>query len=162
MNIVIVGGGTAGWIAAYYISKSQPRKHNITVIESSKIGIIGAGEGSTGSMIDLLNGSFFNHKVDILDFMKKTDATYKMGIRHQNWSPIVKEYFAQSCHPTGLRLPPGCKFICVEQCSGLKARFASSGPAGGLGYRHFASSGQYVCQSCPCPGKLCPAVSRDR
>ena len=105
MNIVIVGGGTAGWIAAYYISKSQPRKHNITVIESSKIGIIGAGEGSTGSMIDLLNGSFFNHKVDILDFMKKTDATYKMGIRHQNWSPIVKEYFAPlDVSPTGYTL----------------------------------------------------------
>jgi tryptophan halogenase len=105
MNIVIVGGGTAGWLAAYYISKSQPNKHNITVIESSKIGIIGAGEGSTGSMIDLLNGSFFNYKVDIADFVEKTDATYKMGIRHQNWSPNVKEYFAPlDVSPTGYTL----------------------------------------------------------
>lgn len=105
MNIVIVGGGTAGWIAAYYISKSQPGNHTITVIESSRIGIIGAGEGSTGSMIDLLNGSFFNHKVDISDFMEKTDATYKMGIRHQGWSPNIKEYFAPlDVSPTGYTL----------------------------------------------------------
>ena len=105
MNIVIVGGGTAGWLAAFYICKSQPKKHNITVIESSKIGIIGAGEGSTGSMIDLLNGSFFNFKVDIADFVEKTDATYKMGIRHRHWSPTVQEYFAPlDVSPTGFTL----------------------------------------------------------
>ena len=55
MKITIVGGGTAGWIAAYFISKAQPNAHEITVIESSKLGIIGAGEGSTGTMIDLQN-----------------------------------------------------------------------------------------------------------
>jgi flavin-dependent dehydrogenase len=105
MNIVIAGGGTAGWLAAFYISKAQPTKHNITVIESSKIGIIGAGEGSTGSMIDLLNGSFFNYKVDLADFVEKTDATYKMGIRHQHWSPNVQEYFAPlDVSPTGFTL----------------------------------------------------------
>ena len=54
MKIVIVGGGTAGWIAAYFLAKSQPKKHEIIVIESSKLGIIGAGEGSTGTMIELL------------------------------------------------------------------------------------------------------------
>jgi flavin-dependent dehydrogenase len=105
MNIVIAGGGTAGWLAAFYISKAQPNKHKITVIESSKIGIIGAGEGSTGSMIDLLNGSFFNYKIDLADFVEKTDATYKMGIRHQHWSPAVQDYFAPlDVSPTGFTL----------------------------------------------------------
>jgi tryptophan halogenase len=105
MKIVIVGGGTAGWLTAFYICKAQPGIHNITVIESSKIGIIGAGEGSTGSMIDLLSGKFFDYAVDIDDFMKKTDSTYKMGIRHQNWSSTVQEYFAPlDVTPTGFTL----------------------------------------------------------
>lgn len=94
MNISIVGGGTAGWIAAYFICKDQPGKHNITVIESSKIGIIGAGEGSTGTMLDLLNGSFFPFKIDINSFLKDVDGTLKMGIYHQNWSGDGSGYFA--------------------------------------------------------------------
>jgi tryptophan halogenase len=94
MNIVIVGGGTAGWIAAYYIAKAQSGKHNITVIESSKLGIIGAGEGSTGSMLDLLNGHFFNAAIDIPTFLKETDGTVKMGIYHKNWTGDGTGYFA--------------------------------------------------------------------
>lgn len=94
MKIVIVGGGTAGWIAAYFISKSQPGKHQITVIESAKIGIIGAGEGSTGTMIELLNGSYFDFKVDINTFLKETDGTIKMGIYHKNWNGRDYGYFA--------------------------------------------------------------------
>jgi flavin-dependent dehydrogenase len=95
MNIVIVGGGTAGWIAAYYITMSQPNKHNITLIESSKIGIINAGEGSTGGFVSLLQGKFAKkNKVNIEDFMLKTDATKKLGIRHTNWSKNKSSYFA--------------------------------------------------------------------
>jgi tryptophan halogenase len=94
MKITVVGGGTAGWIAAYFISKAQPNKHNITVIESSKIGIIGAGEGSTGSMVSLLNGGFFPHFEGISEFIEKTDAIPKMGIKHINWGKEPGSYFA--------------------------------------------------------------------
>ena len=105
MNIVILGGGTAGWITAYFILKSQPNIHKITVIESSTIGIIGAGEGSTGALLDLFNGVWFNHKIDIEDFMKKTDSTKKMGIRHTNWSTDRSSYFAPlDISPTGFDL----------------------------------------------------------
>jgi len=49
MKIVIVGGGTAGWItAAMWVKYTKDTE--IVVIESSKIGIIGAGEGSTGTL----------------------------------------------------------------------------------------------------------------
>jgi tryptophan halogenase len=103
MKITIVGGGTAGWIAAYYISKAQPKMHEIAVIESSKIGIIGAGEGSTGSMVSLLDGSFFNYKANIEEFVSKTDATPKMGIRHKNWGIKKESYYAPlDVSPTGL------------------------------------------------------------
>lgn len=94
MKITIVGGGTAGWIAAYFISKAQPRRHDIHVVESSKIGIIGAGEGSTGSMRDLLDGGFFKYKADINKFIEMTDATPKMGIYHRWWNTSKESYFA--------------------------------------------------------------------
>ena len=104
MKIIIVGGGTAGWIAAYFIKKSQPQ-HDLTVIESSTIGIIGTGEGSTGLLVDLLSGFWFDQKIDIQDFMEKTDSTVKMGIRHENWSKIGDSYFAPlDASPTGYKL----------------------------------------------------------
>lgn len=94
MKFVIAGAGTAGWIAAYYICKANPGDHTITVIESSKIGIIGAGEGSTGTMLDLLTGKYFPYSVDVDDFMEKTNGTYKLGIYHQNWNGDGDGYFA--------------------------------------------------------------------
>ena len=57
MKIIILGGGTAGWLAALSIIKTQPQ-HNVTVVESSKKGIIGAGEGSTGIFVDFIKNKF--------------------------------------------------------------------------------------------------------
>jgi hypothetical protein len=94
MKIVIVGGGTAGWLAAYCLCKSQPGQHKITVIESSSVGIIGVGEATTGLTKDLLNGVLFPAAVDIADFIKKTDATNKMGIYHKGWTKNNTSYFA--------------------------------------------------------------------
>jgi tryptophan halogenase len=97
MNIVIVGGGTAGWIAAYSILKSKKGNHKITLIESSHIGIIGAGEGSTGQLLKLLSGGssgFVKDRVDINDFMEKTDSINKMGIRYEKWSSPSSSYLA--------------------------------------------------------------------
>jgi tryptophan halogenase len=94
MNIVVVGGGTAGWLAAYIISKIQPNLHNITVIESSAIGIIGAGEVSTGLMYDLLSGKYFPSGTDLQTFIDNTDSTRKMGIKHVNWKGDGTSYFA--------------------------------------------------------------------
>ena len=94
MKIIVVGGGTAGWIAALSIVKAQPGVHDVTVIESKKIGIIGAGEGSTGIFTDFLMGTFFPIGIDIGDFIEKTNATLKYGIQHVNWSGIGSSYFA--------------------------------------------------------------------
>jgi tryptophan halogenase len=94
MNIVIAGGGTAGWLAALFFSGVQPNKHTVTVIESSKIGIIGAGEGSTGLMVDLLQNNWFATGTDYTSFMRETDATPKLGIRHKNWLGDNTSYYA--------------------------------------------------------------------
>jgi tryptophan halogenase len=92
MNIVIVGGGTAGWIAAFYILKTKP-EYNITVIESSTIDIIGAGEGGTHILGSILNNTEIDYGIDIKEFIKEADATFKQGVRHENWSRTDSHYF---------------------------------------------------------------------
>lgn len=82
MNIIIVGGGTAGWLAALILSNLY--KHSVTVIESSKIGIIGVGEGGTHVV-----GSLFNNNsefdFDPRVFMEETEGAPKIAVRHSGW-----------------------------------------------------------------------------
>lgn len=92
MDIVIVGGGTAGWLAALMIKKVQADSHNVTVIESSKIGIVGAGEGSTGYLTDIVQNNSWDYGCDEGDFLKETDATIKLGILHKDWKTLNHEY----------------------------------------------------------------------
>lgn len=94
MKIVIVGGGTAGWLAALMIAKVQGDSHQITVIESSKIGIVGAGEGSTGYLTDIIQGNNWDYGCNEGDFLRETSATVKLGIRHRDWKELNHEYLA--------------------------------------------------------------------
>jgi flavin-dependent dehydrogenase len=93
MKIVIVGGGTAGWLAALMISKVHTG-HDITVIESSKINIVGAGEGSTGFLTDIVQNSSWNYGCNEKDFFQETNATVKLGIRHKDWKSLGESYVA--------------------------------------------------------------------
>ena len=68
MKICIIGGGTAGWLSALMISKAYPQ-HTVTVIESSKIGIIGAGEGSTSVLTSLLNNTMLDIGTNLEEFI---------------------------------------------------------------------------------------------
>jgi len=93
MDIVIAGGGTAGQISALTICRVRP-DINVTVIASSDIGTISAGEGSTYLFTEFLSGKWFDTSIDINDFYNKTDATYKVGIKHVGWTDNDEEYFA--------------------------------------------------------------------
>lgn len=81
MNIVIVGGGTAGWLTSLLLSTTRPQ-HTYTVIDSSDIGPIGVGEAATGKFTQLLDTC----GIDILDFIKSTDALPKHALRFVNWA----------------------------------------------------------------------------
>jgi tryptophan halogenase len=80
-NIVIIGGGTAGWLTALFVQKHYSTS-NISVIESSSIGILGAGEGATPNLFTFLQKLDINEE----EFLKRVNGTKKMGIDFQNWA----------------------------------------------------------------------------
>ena len=91
-RIVILGGGTAGWIAANLMATHWNRDQvDIKLVESPNIGIIGVGEGSTPPL-----RSFF-HTIGVpeWEWMPECNATYKTGITFKNWStkPGYSHYF---------------------------------------------------------------------
>ena len=87
-NIVVVGGGTAGWLTALYLKKIHV-DFNVIVVKSDKIGILGAGEGSTPHLIDFIK------LLDISEYelIRNTNATYKLGINFENWHGDDTSYF---------------------------------------------------------------------
>ena len=102
MKIVIVGGGTAGWMAAALIAKTNkilendghPIAHSVTVIDSSDIPIIGAGEGSTGLMADVIALKLKDLGVTENEFLYETESTLKTGIHFKDWNGVGTDYLS--------------------------------------------------------------------
>jgi hypothetical protein len=91
-RIVILGGGTAGWMAACLFNHYWgPLGTKVTLIESSDIGIVGVGEGSTPQ----LKAFFDTLGITETEWMPRCNATYKVGIAFENWSdrPGYERYF---------------------------------------------------------------------
>ena len=94
MKIVIVGGGTAGWLSAMYACRfNEFTKNEIVVIESSKIPTIGAGEGSTGVLTRVINTYFTKYGVNEIDFLNNTEAILKLGINFKDWNGIGTQFY---------------------------------------------------------------------
>jgi 2-polyprenyl-6-methoxyphenol hydroxylase-like FAD-dependent oxidoreductase len=81
-KVVVLGGGTAGWMAAAYLGKALGPTVNVTVLEAPSIPKIGVGEATVPN----LHKTFFEFLgIAEEDWMRECNASYKMGIKFVNW-----------------------------------------------------------------------------
>jgi len=87
-KVVIAGGGTAGWVTAAALSSQLSGLFDITLVESDQIGTVGVGEATipTHRTFHSLIGA------DEAAFMRATHATFKLGIRFENWDSLGESY----------------------------------------------------------------------
>jgi tryptophan 7-halogenase len=93
-NIVIVGGGTSGWMAAAALSRLRAgRAVNITLVESEQIGTVGVGEATIPPFLD------FNKllEIDEREMLAAVQGSFKLGIQFVNWGNLGDSYI----HPFG-------------------------------------------------------------
>jgi tryptophan halogenase len=91
-EIVVAGGGTAGWMSAAYLRRRT--RQPVTLVESSRIGTVGVGEATIPALIDFIRGM----KIPEEEFLRGCHATYKLAIRFEGWTREGVDYW----HPFGL------------------------------------------------------------
>ncbi len=91
VRVVVLGGGTAGWMAANLFAHRWAGRSEVTVVESPDIPIVGVGEGSTPQ----LKAFFDTLGIAEAEWMPRCNATYKNGIEFRGWSerPGFEHYF---------------------------------------------------------------------
>jgi tryptophan halogenase len=93
-KVVIVGGGTAGWMAASVLSRLKAgRNLDITLVESEEIGTVGVGEATIPPFVE------FNQllQIDERELLAESQGSFKLGIQFQNWGQVGDSYI----HPFG-------------------------------------------------------------
>ncbi|MGH8193595.1 MAG: tryptophan halogenase family protein [Woeseiaceae bacterium] len=87
-RVVVAGGGTAGWLAAAALSSKLGDILDITLVESEEIGTVGVGEATIPPM------RVFHKllRIDEQAFMRRTEATFKLGIHFEGWARLDDTY----------------------------------------------------------------------
>ncbi|GAB5347645.1 tryptophan halogenase family protein [Alteriqipengyuania sp. 357] len=153
-NVVIAGGGTAGWTVAAALAKNLGQALNITLVESDEIGTVGVGESTipTARRFHELVG------VDERNFVKATGASFKLGILFEGWGVEEERYF-HSFGTTGrstwladfhhiwlrakeLGLAEPFGHYCTEHQAALAGKFAG-GPDTPLNYAYHLDATAY-------------------
>ena len=93
-RVVIAGGGTAGWLAAAVLTRQLGELIDVTLVESEEIGTVGVGE----STIPTIRSFHALMGLDEAEFMRTTGATFKLGIRFDDWARVGDSYL----HPFGV------------------------------------------------------------
>ena len=135
MKIVIVGGGTAGWLAAASLAnqnalykEDKHPQHEVIVIDSSKIPIIGSGEGSTGLLTEFITSRFSALKRSEIDFMYGTKAVPKYGIRFKDWNGVGTEFLSPIQPSQTAEYSYDSDFL----CSALEGKYSDASLSGYL------------------------------
>ena len=88
-KIVVVGGGTAGWMTAAPLVQRLGRHVEVVLVESPDIGTVGVGEATLPTIRVYNSGLGF----DEVDFIKRTQATFKLGIEFKDWGHVGNRFF---------------------------------------------------------------------
>jgi tryptophan halogenase len=98
-RILIAGGGTAGWLTACYLARTlninAPGAPEIVVVESPEIGIIGVGEGT----FPTIRATLQTIGIDEARFLRESNATFKQGIRFEQWVHAPEQQREHYFHP---------------------------------------------------------------
>lgn len=154
-NVVIAGGGTAGWMAAAALTKLLGKNLNVTLVESDEIPTVGVGEATIPTL------QYFHQLLGIneAEFLRETNGTFKLGINFEGWRDVKEDYFhafgvtGESCWAAGfqdfwvkgrqLGLASDFGDYCLERVAAVNNKFAQL-PNNGLNYAYHIDAGLYA------------------
>jgi hypothetical protein len=152
-RIVVIGGGSAGWMTAAALVTGLQGRTTVEVVESEEIGIIGVGEATFPSIRE------YNRLVGIdeRDFLRAANGTYKLGIRFCDWLEVGHDYFHTFGHfgnlfgsqtlwgqyrRVGLSEPLGLQ--CVPTVMAMRGRFVQPDENAQFKYAYHFDAVQYA------------------